>query len=271
MNIQHALRCIATTLLVGVAGQAAAHVHYIDLSDPLVSPGGNNGSTFSNYGWFDGTTAALGDSHDLAGGDFFRFSLTETSKVTITFSEDLATGFLNPAFSVYAGLLPDEGHDDAAADPLNPRAPAPPFAKIASPVDNGVTADAFGRISPFRDTANVNFNGQFDAQHTWSMANSSGDWSVIEYITHVGPQGGNSVSLVGYVLPAGVYTIAAAGGMDCAVNGPCLTGMAGTLQFSAAPVPEPAEIWMLAGGIFLLGAVARRKGRNARRVVTPLE
>jgi hypothetical protein len=256
---------LASALLFGAGEAAMAHVNYIDLS---TSPEGKNGASFSNSGWFDGTTTALGDSHDLAGGDFFKFTLTEASRVTIVFSDDAGLGALNPAFSVYAGLLPDEAHDDAIADPLNPRAPAPPFTKIASTVDNGIKTDASGRVSPFRDTANIEFTGQFDALHSWSMANASGDWSVIDYVTHVGPLGANSVSLVDYLLPAGIYTIAAAGGTDCATSGVCLTNLAGTIQFSAAPIPEPSQAWMLAGGLALLGAVAGRKRQRGKRIVS---
>jgi hypothetical protein len=259
---------MAAALLFGAGEAAMAHVNYIDLSDPVASPGGTNGSSFSNFGWFDGTTTTLGDSHDLAGGDFFKFTLTQASRVTITFSDDAALGALNPAFSVYAGLLPDEAHDDAGFDPLNPRAPAVPFAKSASPVDDDTTADTFGRVSPFRDTANIEFIGQFDALHSWSMANESDDWSVIDYVTHVGPQGANSVSLTDYLLPAGVYSIAAAGGTNCHVGGGvCLTNLAGTLQFTAAPVPEPSQAWMLAGGLALLGAAAGRKRQRGKRIV----
>jgi hypothetical protein len=255
------LRILAAAMLIGVAHAAVAHVHYIDLSNATISPGGVNGSTFSNYGWFDGTRATLGDSHDLAGGDFFTFHLSQAARVTITFSDISGTGLINPAFSLYAGLLPDEGHDDATADPLNPRASTPPFAKIASPVDNGVTADAFGRISPLRNTASVNYVGQFDALNDWSMANGSGEWSVIEYVTHVGPTGGNTVTLSNYLLGPGNYTIAAAGGTDLLAGGapPAFSSLAGEVSLTITPVPEPTSIAMFLAGLVGVGAGVRRR------------
>jgi hypothetical protein len=205
--------------------------------------GGSGGGNFSNYGWFDGTKTTLGDSHNLAGGDFFKFHLAQDSFVSITFSENSAAGLLNPAFSVYRGLLPDEAHDDAGFDPLNPMGanpnPPPPFIKVASPIDTGTT-NSCGSISPFRNTANITFVGQFDADGSWSMANASGtcaNWAVIKYMTHVPPQGGTSVSLLSYLLPAGDYTIAAAGGNNC--NPGCvITNIPGTITFSASPAPD---------------------------------
>jgi hypothetical protein len=255
------VRVLVAGLLLAAAYPAAAHVNYIDLN---AAPGGVGGAAFSNYGWWNGTTPTLGDSHALAGGDFFRFHLGETSLVTITFSDASGTGLLNPAFSVYAGLLPDEAHDDTTTDPLNPKqlvfSPPPPHAvKLASPVDNGVTADAAGRISPFRDTANVEYVGQFDALHGWSMANSSGTWSVVQYVTHVGPGGGSSVSLMDYLLAPGDYTIAAAGG----TAGGSLTLLDGTLSFTAAPVPEPATAGMLLVGLLAVVGYAARRRRTA--------
>ena len=240
---------------------AAAHVQYVDLSDPIVSPGGVNGASFSNFGWYAGKTATLGDTHELAGGVFFKFHLSQPGLVSITFSDDSGAGLINPAFSVYRGLLPDDGHDDAAIDPLNPRSSMPPFAKIASPVDNGVTTDAYGRVSPFRDTAHVEYVGQFDALHTWSLGNESGDWSVIEYVTHVDPTGGNSVSLLNYYLGPGDYTIAAAGGSLCSGLS-CLENLPGTIRFSVAAVPEPGTVALLAGGLTLLGALRLRRSRT---------
>ena len=248
-------------LTLGLSQTAFAHVSYVDLSNPIMSPGGVNGSSFSNYGWYDGTTATLGDSHNLAGGDFFKFTLAQASNVSITFSDPTNSGNLNPAFSLYNGLFADEAHDDTLVDPLNPShlslTPLPPHAvKEASPVDNGVTTDYMGHVSAFRDTANVTYKGQFDALHSWSMANNSDDWSVAEYVTHVGPTGGNSVSLTNFYLPAGFYTIAAAGGsaFNAATN---VTGLGGTVAFSASAVPVPATVWLF--GSAIMGFVASRR------------
>jgi hypothetical protein len=250
----------AVFLLMGLANPAAAHVNYVDLSDPLVSPGGINGSSFTSFGWNEGTTAALGDSHSLAGGDFFKFHLDQAANVSITFDDVSGSGGLNPAFSLYSGLFAAEAHDDTTVDPLNPShlelTPTPHTVYDKSLVDNGVNADA-GRISPFRDTANQRFNGQFDALNSWSMANESGEWHVVDYITHVGPTGGNSVSLENYFLQAGDYTIAAGGGYARAVS--AVEGLSGTISLNVAAVPVPASIWLFGSAIAGLGALRKKR------------
>ena len=257
-RLARATRLTAVTLaLLGASQAALAHVSYIDLG---TSPGGSGGATFTNSGWWAGTTAALGDSHDLAEGGFFSFQLSQASMVSITFTDVSVGGALNPAFSLYKGLLPDEAHDDNVYDPLNPKLGAPPFTKIASAVDNGVATDVFGRVSPFRDTANVTFAGQFNALGSWSMAYESGDWSVLEYVTHVGPAGGTGVALINYQLTAGFYTIAAGGGTNLTLPGAvALSGLDGTVSFTAAPVPEPEAVWMMLGGLLLMGAIRAKR------------
>lgn len=158
----------------------------------------------------------MGDSHNLAGGDFFKFTLSQASNVSITFSDPTNSGNLNPALSLYNGLFADEAHDDTSVVPLNPGHyvfnPTLQSIKDASPVDDCVTTDYMGHVYAFRDTANVTYKGQFNTLQSWSMANNSGDWIVAEYVTHVAPTGGSSVSLTDFYLPGGFYAIAAAGG-----------------------------------------------------------
>ena len=246
----------ACGMLLAFAGPAHAHVDYFDLSANLfVNAAGQSWDQeiFTNYGWYDGTQPTLGDSHALAGGVFFKFHLDQASKVSIEFSDLNRTGTLNPAFSLYAGLLPAESHDDTATDPLNPAhlvtTPVPHAVKDPSPVDDGVTTDASGRVSPFRDTAHVSYVGQFDALGDWSMANEAGEWSVIEYLTHAGPNGTDTVSLLDWLLPAGDYTIAAGGG----TAGGSISGVAGVVLFKASPVPVPAAVWLFGSALCGLG------------------
>jgi hypothetical protein len=103
------------------------------------------------------------------------------------------------------------------------------------------------------------------------MANDQTEWSVIQYRAHASPTGGNEVVLSDLFLPAGAYTIAAAGGEACDAIG-CLDPgrvplfhLPGTLSLSVTPVPEPASVWLLAGGMLLLGGFAGVRSRAAGR------
>jgi len=268
------LRYAVPALLLAVAQPSFAHVDYVDLGDPEIAPG-TGGASFSNFGWYNGTTTALGDSHSLAGGVYFQFHLNQAALVSITFTDNSGSGALNPAFSVYQGLFAAEAHDDTTVDPLNPShlvaSPPPPHNVYeASPVDNGVTTDPLtGFVSPFRDTANNLYNGQFDALHSWSMANNSGEWHVVQYVTHAGTiiDASNpgqpiptSVSLIDYLLQPGDYTIAAAGAI---VYNPtyAVDGLDGTISISSSPVPVPAAAWLFASAMGGFGFLRRRKGK----------
>lgn len=236
-------------ILLAISGSAFAHVDYSDLNAFSTQT-----NTFSRNGWFrgtdnptngcnlDATAQCLGDSHQL---QFFKFTLDQDSNVSLTFTSN--QNGLDPAFSLYKGLLPDEAHDDSSTDPLNA-------------VDNNFEPAPHPTDSHYWDSNNIR-EGQFDALGNWSMANDDGSWSEIEYLIH---KNDNSLSNAGafetlnYFLKAGSYTIAAAGASTSSVN----ALLSGTMSFSPTPVPLPSAIWLMGSVLAGLITVGRRRNSN---------
>jgi len=242
---------VSALLLVGVAGTAQAHVCNVVLSKPAVTTTCDDVSytptvaadgtvsitdaQFTGYGWAAGTTPTLGDTHTLDGGAFYVFQLSKRQAVTISFVGVSPANF-DAAFSLYRGLLPDDGHDDAAFDPLNPVDPNT-FLPIASPTDaSPYPSHHYVPLEEFRDTLNYSqtgglgadgfplhpFVGQFNAIDNWSLANESAvpgqapgaNWSKIDFLQYASCKGPGLKESLSVTLPAGDYTIAA-GGANC--------------------------------------------------------
>ena len=136
----------------------------------------------ADFAWADGTFPALGlgDSHKV---DFFNFRLSQTSEVTITWNVDTSGTFIDCAFTLYGGVLPYQGHDDAV-EILNPFRSG---AKVQDSLDTGIYRDVQGILSPFRNTGPTapTYRGQFNALGNWGQANPEGNWSNLSFITAV--------------------------------------------------------------------------------------
>ncbi|MEI6335939.1 MAG: hypothetical protein WCS87_15370 [Methylococcaceae bacterium] len=197
---------------------------------PTSSSATVNVNDVTDFGWGAGTKALLGDSHKV---DMFNFRLSQASTVTISWNVDDGAGnYYDSAFTLYRGFLPYQGHDDAN-EKLNPKASAPPFAKVQDTLD-GLTApmDVQGIASSYRQTAGAGnpgtYVGQFNALANWGQANVSGNWSNVFYLASVNK---NTASLAGYgsiannyketltlTLEPGNYTIAASGALGAIAN-----------------------------------------------------
>jgi len=207
---------VTTAAVVGFVAPVRAHVTYRDLDAPPTIVGTNFAGTpiadpclgsatgcqssnaFTKYGWRRGTEPTLGDSHFLTvNAEFWRFHLDTASHVTIQFVQ-VEPG-IDPAISLYAGLLPVNAHDDTAVDPLN-NVDDTTFCAAASPADAHVLPFDYAEHDGFRDTLLYSttggldvdqcsplhpFVGQFDAFADWSMANADGEWSKITYLASV--------------------------------------------------------------------------------------
>lgn len=260
---------------------AAAHVSYSNAG----TFNGTDIVTYSQtlhqykaYGWVAGTNPELGDSHGIGGvsARWYRFALLEPGLVDIAVIQQ--TEGLDPAFTLYRGVLPLSAHDDTLTDPLNPLDPI-----TFEPIQNPLDADPSGLYLPhsgYRDTVNRTYAGQFDAFGDWSMANDAGQWAKIEYVIAVsgtsasdpsrgltwGGNGnhdtavGTGESLLAYYLPPGTYSVAI-GGERCNDNTTACRGgfYSATFSLRVQPVPLPATLWLMGSALGGLGLLGRRR------------
>ena len=284
-HIRFCAAVLSSATTVAFTSPANAHVTYRDLDAaptlvtttfngaPMADPcagrasGCQSSNAFTRYGWRKGTEPTLGDSHALTtNAEFWKFHLAATARVTITLVQ--GENGLDPAFSVYRGLLPDQAHDDTAVDPLNPFDETT-FCAAASPKDSHAAPYTYLVHDGYRDTLLyttlsgldadlcsplAGYVGQFDAFASWSMANADGDWSQVSYVASVSatPFTGNdhgihvdgtSSQVAGtgetlvVVLGPGDYFIAAGGEACSDSTGDCtLPRLYGTVSYSQEPV-----------------------------------
>ena len=223
----------------------------------------------TSFGWYDGATSRLGDSHKV---DFFNFRLATPQQVTISWNVTDGNFYYDSAFTLYRGFLSYQGHDDGA-EKLNPKAATPPFPKVQDVLDRQTDAplDVQGIASGYRNTLTnpEAYVGQFNALANWGQANSAGNWSNVAYLAHANgnnPAGGfssaagDTLETLSLLLPAGNYTIAASGAVDPTLFS--LTNLHGELIFSASPVaavPLPGALWLLGSTLAGLGIIGRRE------------
>ncbi len=204
----------------------------------------------TDYGWGDGTTATLGDTHKV---DFFNFRLAQAAIVTISWNVGDATAYYDSGFTLYNGVGSYQGHDDAV-DALNPKSSVPPPThKVQNTFDTGFVTDVQGIIAPYRNTTTgvPTYTGQFDALHGWGDGNTAGNWSTLGFNTAVHTLRG-TVGTDGYsfdpadtlqtltiTLQPGNYTIAASGALNAIGSQPSFgsTNLNGVLTFKAKPAP----------------------------------
>jgi hypothetical protein len=247
--------------LVGIAslifgGQAFAHVGYrsLDVNNPFTD------SVTSDFGWYEGTQATLGNSHDLR---FFSFTLAQDSYVDISVASTGAgdvtrssstvaggsgsvftsAGDLNVGFSLYSGLLPAAAYENASwdddADPLTPNVPVYP----AAPGNNGL----------------------FNALADITMGNNSNQINTITYLAHANDfAAGDTETLNSFFLQAGIYSLVVGGASEPAfdIDGTTLLngGTYGVVaNLSVQPVPVPGAVWLFGSAIAGLIGFGRRK------------
>lgn len=187
----------AAAIGLALAGTASAHVGYgsalfsgAGAYDPLANTIGagtyaaaSNFGTItvaSNGGWLAGLdSGTLGNTHDIR---FRYFTLSQTSTVSFTINgltnntvagnsnaylNGLTASKLNPAFSLYSGVVPSSSHDGVGNVPAVAASPA--TAAYLS------TANDFAPWSPF-----VGVNGVRGGAAAGTPGNPTGLWGVFD-------------------------------------------------------------------------------------------
>ena len=182
-------------------GEPSAHVIYKNLlTQNLDSSGRFYGYLFNNYGWIDGADTApndrftLGNTHNVYWG---RFTLPTASHVSIRVSSVNRLPYsipglngtnsipfradLAPAFTLYSGLAPALGHDDA---------------------------------NPECSSQGSFCHGVLDVLDTFELWNSWGSNATLQYLGHAVSKEAHPrfAARVFRNLPAGNYTVVVGGG-----------------------------------------------------------
>lgn len=240
------LSLVALTSLV-FGGQAFAHVSYrsLDVMNPYTM------SVSSDFGWADGADGTWGNSHNVR---WFSFSLSTAQTVKITVANAGAgvftnytssnaasgtftsSGDIDPAFSLYSGLLPAAAYENASWDHDNDSStPNVPVYPVAGNAPSGST-------------------GLFNALGNVTLGNNSGVIGTITYLGSANNYSGTLAETLIISLSPGNYSIAAGGGN---ASGSSTSTFAVTA--SIQPVPIPAAAWLFGGAMLTLFRFGKRK------------
>ena len=189
---------------LGVADGAQAHVTNWNLLNTATTVAGTginadpcagltlcqSSANFSRYSWYDGTQPQLSDSHTVTyNAEAFTFHVAAESTVTIT---DTAygtnAGRLNPAFSVYSGLLPDLSHDFAYPDEANPANLDNPLIVLSamSPTDHAPGDPNIAHYLPNADNTALVVNPAWTQTFDGSGGLTAEQWYAANYTPHNG-------------------------------------------------------------------------------------
>lgn len=252
-----------------VSAPAALHAHIgwsgsrnFDTLVPGVTETSSDRTVSGSFGWADGTDADFGDSHKLT---YFRFSLTETTTVSISASSVYLAGqtgaadTLLPAFSLYStsasnnGAMPTSTHDTSTAS-----------IEYLAGLGGTAKEGAFNALGDWRIYNDGGLYGQFD--YVGSIADGSFD--ALSGITGDGVADG-FVTLTFTDLVAGEYFIVVGGAnYGAQLTETATYGSTGTsfptygIEVSVTAIPEPSAFAALAG-LGALGLAALRRRRRA--------
>lgn len=215
-------------LALGVNQQALAHVNYTDIT--TLGPAGLDGS-FVSYGWQQGATPALATTDDV---NWYSFTLSQASTVSLSLVKDVFDGLAAPAFSLYSGLFVEDSYDVNPVIPLQP-----------------------GQ------------NGLVNTAATFSMTTTSGNLTLdqqnvrtLNFIISAIDGSTGTAQLVNYILGPGSYSVIASGNSPYAAEDDGLSIYAAKISFAATPVsavPLPAGVWLFGSGLIGLLYSAKRK------------
>lgn len=269
-------RTLAGAALLAASAAASAHVSYTGRD--FIANGTFDGvDTYtlsgqrvtSNFGWADAADGDWGDSHR---GRFTRFTLTETASVTISAAAQAGVAStladLSPAFSVYAGVVPNLAYEGVTA---------PEY--LANHPGFLATTSWYAATGKLGDK-----EGAWRAVSDFWLGNEAGASAKLTYLGHAidgtgidvsgdrvvdwtGDGTGDGMTSGTWVLGPGTYTVVFGGACyTCQYTEDASTWLASrafTASVQIAPVPEPETWAMMATGLGLLGLSARQ--RRARR------